>query len=503
MTRSRLCAGGIAIAVFAMIGCGLACYRLVSWSDGLTVRALGAHDALNEGQGRETAVVAEYRLGAAVDLLDRWEAAIGDFQVRPEREALHSFVQGLSLHEASRLLEPTRMIGDADVRTEVRRELLRRLADLNGELAAAIFESWPDEERLSLLAAVVVEGWAKTDPSPAVKWLDQVAEEQVVAALAAVLKDHGLADVRRWVSTLRHDETRLWLCEAIVREWNPTRAADAASLTVETLSGQAAADVLGGIVSDWAGRDGREAARWVSTIPEGTLRTTALVHLTTAWSETDARAAAVLVDSLRSVELPVAAALARQWAAHEPEEAASWVMSFSDETMRGRLVSSLASVWARSDPAAALGFVQQLPYGSPREQALLSAALGWALHDVAAAARWIGLLPEGPTRRYAMEGVSAHWIQVDPGSAITWQRSLPANPDRDAALQASVEGLIAEHPDLAASVASVIEDHEMRHIQAERAVTAWLAVDPQAAREWIVQSALSPGTKRQLLQSTM
>jgi len=494
----------------AKLGIGLALIALVAASIGSRTQGWLTTSATTRQASR---FADDARFHAAMPLVttsDRpipleqhWSAALAKILASGRITELNALAGRATFSETMLMLQWATHVDDRDIRFEVRRALLARLARLNGAAASEFFETLATFERLPALSATIAAEWAASEPAAAVGWFKRRAtngvDAETATALGGALAGQSLEMIRALAGSIEAGEARYALCDAVVQRWKHERALDAANLAIATVSGEACASLLGAVLPEWARSDLVSAVEWAKQLPDGAHKLTALIHLSYPWVEANVSGVAEFAQALPPGNEQFVAVTVDRWAQSDPRAAADWAVRLPDGPVRDRAIASLTNAWTRRDPLAAADFALGLHTGPGRQEAIVSVVSGWAAHDPRAAGNWVENFPTGETRSYGIGNVADTWMRTDPVAAMAWVQRLPAGSDRDTALHASAGCLLELHPDLAATVAAAISDETLRNAQTERAIAAWMAVDRTAAMTWIADSSLSSALKRQFL----
>ncbi|HEY0968374.1 MAG TPA: hypothetical protein VGD88_13365 [Opitutaceae bacterium] len=418
--------------------------------------------------------------------------------------ALIEFAQRANQPEMERLLAETHAIDDRDIRFELRRILLGRLARWDGAAAARFLATLPGPDRLPALTATVAGAWTTKQPAAAIGWIagtaDAGVDAETAAALGQALASQSLATMKTLLASIETEGVRTALSAAVIEQWKHRRPAEAANLALATSPVAASGSLLGAVLPEWAQSDLNAAVDWARRLPNGEQQLIALVHLSQPWAGADVVAAAEFARTLPPGQEQFTAAVLEHWVQRDAAAAAAWASRLPAGATRDRVTASLVSAWARHDPAGATAFSLSLPADAGRQGALVSAVSSWATHDPWAAATWATAFPAGETRSHAIATAADNWMRSDPVAAMTWLQRLPPGVDRDTALAISAGSLGEQHPDLAITLAAAISDETLRAEQADRAASTWLAREPATALSWIAGANLPSALKQRLRQ---
>ena len=238
-------------------------------------------------------------------------------------------------------------------------------------------------------------------------------------------------------------------------------------------------------------------------------------------------ATARLLQNLPANEARLARAeVARTWVERDINGALAHAADLPPGEDRDTLGAAAMEAWSRTDPTAALTWALEQPWTSA-QSGLGQAIYTLAQNDVATAATALSALPPGPAQtgalRYLLDGGSAvnpaltaqtlstlgspefigqhahrvirHYIKHDQTAAITWMRALPAGVARDGAMQNARSDLPAE---TALALTDLVTPGEQRLRYVEHVLTAYHALDQNAAELAIVRLPLTSAEKEQL-----
>lgn len=446
-------------------------------------------------------------LTSNVDVASAWENAMNEADADRRAAGLLKLARQARPSDLPVLLELVERLDEPEFRFELSRVLLAKWGRLDPAAAMAYAQSYQfDPHRALELMAAVLKEWASAAPTSAIAWFATLEASErfrrIYSALAEALTDQSPERIHEMAGPITEETARARLCEAVVERWKESKPAAAAQLIMKLTGGQSASDLLGQVLPHWSRADLKAAVRWAEQLPPNSTRTAALIHLSYAWVEANPAEAATFARDLGADHGPFLAAVIGGWTRQDPKAAATWVQQLPASPTRDSALASLSATWAEQDPSSAFGFALGLPLGGAQQEAVISILSAWAAKDPGTAARWLLTLPEGRPRDYAIENVVYQWAQKDTAAAVTWLQQLPAGSQRDIALNAGAGCLVDEYPDLAAQMAHGISDASLRNRQVERAARAWLGVDREAARAWILQSNLPSSLKRQLLRAS-
>ena len=245
---------------------------------------------------------------------------------------------------------------------------------ISGEAA---FSSSLAMEKVDLYS--VISGWASTDPTSAIAFIDQLPEKLaygpsntletkrldlekgVVAGLADRNRDEATNYVSKLLAEGRSDTSRL----------------------METVANE---------VIRQEGSIG--ASNWAATLKDGPLKGSAMGEIAEGYARTD------------------------------PASAAGWIQEFAAEDYATRAIAEVGKKWAEREPLAAVSWLEKLPEGQGQKAGLNSAFGDWEDRDPIAAGNYLLSMPNSPKRDSAIRGFAEGYAWQDPKTAIAWAQDI-------------------------------------------------------------------------------
>ncbi len=206
-------------------------------------------------------------------------------------------------------------------------------------------------------------------------------------------------------------------------------------------------EITHSIFKTWVTQDPREAAEWVTAMPNSTTAQSFKESVFGQWSQTDpARAAAFLHESAGwqsegSAELY--RSIAASWARQDPEGLLAWSTSLPAEH-RDQVLGISLTATASQDPIIALEHVTSVE--DPAQRSVLEASIGkqWGERDPAAALPWMDVHANASTALHAViKDTAKAWVLSDPQQASQWISQLPSGRSRDHAVAGMVHALVS------------------------------------------------------------
>jgi hypothetical protein len=316
--------------------------------------------------------------------------------------------------------------------------------------------------------------WGQIDPTTALQtaitfrsWAQTVALEAVADGIEPATAGAFITSLRQVSPEVLSSSQKQHLIGKGIVRWAQDDPASAVQ-TLETFSAsEISRETWVQVAESYGARDPAAALEWIQKHGDEETVNATTQGLISGWWQKDPSAAEAYVraNSATVVGQRAASILANRMASSQPEKAAAWAAQLTNPDARAMSELTVAAPWAATDPMAASKWVQTLPV----ENAAMVAgtvAGSWAQNDPAGALQWISSLT-GETRNSAIAGYSATVSPNDPANALSW-------------------------------ALSISNDH-LRNRAVMPIVTNWLARQPEAARQWIEKSDLSPDEKARLL----
>lgn len=239
----------------------------------------------------------------------------------------------------------------------------------------------------------------------------------------------------------------------------------------ESLASQAY--LRAGLVSGLADADPHMAAQFVlgMTTADNELARHMLGIVTGKFLQSEGPvAAAAWADSLPQGEIRSSAMsrIARDYVSNDPAAAAAWAAGYSGEPEGNRVIDQVGSHWAYRDPNAAVEWLESLPPSEGRSEGLNSAFSSWAGRNPEEAGNHINQMPQSTERDHAISGYATRMVYENPSAALAW--------------------------------ADAVSDPAFREQTLIRTGQIYYRRDPNAAREWLANSGLSPESQQRVVE---
>jgi hypothetical protein len=348
-------------------------------------------------------------------------------------------VGGSSVSEIQAALERLKDIADLNERSDVRKALLQRWAELDGRGAFEYVNSMDEGEIKVQAMAVVAAELVHSDP--------QFLAEQTLA--------------------MPSNRSSRELVQDLANSWAQTDAQSALSWADQLPDGLGRKDALATICQQLGKQNPQEVSEQISQLPAGDFRNSLISNL------------------------------AAQWGLSNPTGAVDWANTLPDSE-KALAMSNLVGAWAQHNPTAAGTFAMQLPPGEMQNQAVMSAVVGWANQDPSSAAAWVLQIPDDSLREQGIQEIVGAWTGSDSDGAINWAKGLPEGTTRDVALNDLVASVAYWSPNKAAEIVPLIVDQTKQEQSMEVIMRSWSQTDPASAQNWLAKLNVAEGLKARL-----
>lgn len=335
-------------------------------------------------------------------------------------------------------------------------QLAREVAKLehlpSGERAAEtllLFSRWGEVDPLAAMAQAmaygvageaarceVLKSWSNGDPRAAAEWFARHAGEFSAGQQGRSVSERGAAS------------------SVIARVW--ARQDPEAALA-------------------WAGSQGREAGRAISTV----LGETAV--------ENPALAVRLAERADPSVVRLAQGEIARQWAGRDFPAAERWIRTLPADQQDGAMVKAIASLSIR-DPEHAATQLDSMPEGADRERAVEIVMRHLATEDTGAAERWLDAQTSDTARRAGAISLVSAMAAENPAGARALLNSLEPGAARDGAAAAYIRSSPDGGPEELLELARSLTNDADRGQSIAFVVNRWKQEDNEAAERYIVEN---------------
>jgi hypothetical protein len=489
------------------------------------------------------------------DLLDRIELAARETDPNVERGKLDLILASLTAGNARDLAETIRKRTDLVRKSEVFESLVTAWGRLDPRAAVAYAQSLPETSLRERAITAALTGWAKADLAGLREWkadllptaLKLQANGAVVTEMAETNPEQAF-DMAFSGKVVDHMPDFPAL-QSLFNKWverDPLRAAQRAEGLSHTMWRSIS---LQNVASEWAKRDPQSAAQWLQQLPSDRYDSKFLAPVLQVWARKDAdavygwlaqqpsgkerdrlvreateisrlnrsnpQAALVLAELVTSVEQQdrIIDSAITEWTKQDPNAARQWAEAQTDPGVRSAALLGLVKGIRDADPDTAARLVFQISDETKRQQAADQAVGGLFARDPNAAAQWVSQLTDAAALKGAIPAFAESWMKADASSATEWLfNSVPEGEIRDNTISRLMDRSASAAQEWFASagdeqrqraldwVASV-SDSKRRDRYVSTVATAWVQLDPSAARQWIAgQTNLSSELKERLLK---
>ena len=401
------------------------------------------------------------------------------------------------------------------VRAEVEREWLLsqvRVGEIGG-LFKTIYQ-WPNADTAFGPWSYLLSRWAAQDPKGALASVKTLTPDDTGRGLQLVLSRWVRADPQAAFAYLKSSEDVFLRTSGLRAAVDTLATSDpkGALAWLDVIDPGQRGNLLGEIVSSWAGQDGAAAVDWIQNqvLPED-VRDALLRRCTLIWSRNDPQKTIEY-----ALDLPQSAIgnheladMFKEFAMRNPQAATDHFSSLppgrqspevAEEVAHGMVLGKGMANALNSQEAVA--WAERFPAGELRDAALAGMVKYGAANDIEFALSIVPRLPEGAIRARAVGFLADLWGRKDAPKTAEWLNTLPPSPSRDEGLIHFGLSITASDAQLAARWLATIQDSEKRERYSGEAFVKWRAQDPQGAEAWLRgSSAFSEQLKAKLLKA--
>ena len=401
------------------------------------------------------------------------------------------------------------------VRAEVEREWLLCQVPVGeiGSLSDRIYQ-WPNADTAFGPWSHLLRRWAARDPKGALSFVKTLPPDDTGRGLELVLSKWVGADPQAAFAYLESSEDGFLRTSGLRAAVHTLATSDpkGALARLDAIDPAQRGNLLGEIVSSWAGQDGAAAVDWIQdqVTPEDA-RDALLRRATLIWSRNDPqKTIEYALDLPRSAignhEL---ADMFKELAMRNPQAATDCFSSLPLERQSPEVAKEVAHGMALGkgmdhtlDPQEAVAWAERFPAGELRDASLAGMVKYGAANDIEFALSIVPRLPEGSIRAEAVVYLADLWGRKDAPKTAEWLSTLTPSPSRDGAIIQFGLSLTADDARLAARWLATIQDTGKRDRYFGEAFMKWRAQDPQGAEAWLGESsAFSDQVKAKLLKA--
>lgn len=253
------------------------------------------------------------------------------------------------------------------------------------------------------------------------------------------------------------------------------------------------------IASEWAKQDPQSALAWASAL-NGRDKTQAMTSVIREVAMTDPKKAAELAATMDPAERGDAyASIAQRWGAGNFAEGESWVRSLPAD-QQAAAMSSLISGLSQDNPQLALSKIEAMTEGDEKNRAMRTTLENLAKLDPAAAIAALSK-QDAQLQEQTIDDIIPTWAAKDNAAVVTYINGLAAGDVRDSAVASYVMNDRQSEPASLMSMAETIQDERDRDRTLGIASMKWMREDPDAAKNYIQNSASIPDNMKERLMS--
>lgn len=338
----------------------------------------------------------------------------------------------------------------------------------------------------------------------ALRALERKPESSTLALQARVTDNtrEGNADddLARRLRQLRRSQTGTALASGLLTALTALAQHDPARAVREAIAlsdAEGRAEALHECLPLWLARDA-EAARAYLLSQIGALPLELAEALTRDAAAHDPQLGLALAQQLHVGARPRAVhEVFVQWAGSNPKAAAEAAEQLLPADGQVRIIGEVARIWGEQTPDAAQRWAAALPSQALRREAMLPIVDSWAAKDPQSAAQALEVLADEGYKQRLVDRLASRWAERDPAAARGFIDKLSPPALREAGATALLGSLLERDPARAASWALELGGDAHSDV-VEKTLTAWVARDPHAARDWVAQQSDHHG-HRQLL----
>ena len=334
--------------------------------------------------------------------------------------------------------------------------MMRHWAEKQPLQALEACQQIPEGERRALAYSAALAGWASVAPSEAATW--------TLENLSGIYRRTAIARIGKvWAST------------------EPRKAAN------WTLTNTAEIDLLfslSEVLDTWADTSGRDAAEWTLKLPAGKLRDLALSKAMFTWADYFPQTASEWLVS-HPEDLWLMPRVAARWGQHDPATASAWLDKNVSAAVAQESRQAMVLEWAEYNPRVAFEWAASSLQGTSREMAFAAVFGQWASEYPLEAQLAALKLTDEAERDNALASVFAAWCGQNLEAFTAWLKQQKPGIEKDIGIEQLAEVLISSNP--AAVLSEILTMQDPARLQ--RALTLhyqdWKLTEPQEAAAWL------------------
>lgn len=262
---------------------------------------------------------------------------------------------------------------------------------------------------------------------------------------------------------------------------------------------------VGVVASDWAARGGGiEASRFLRDEGELSVRDTAFGEMVKGWVRSGDNASvteflselpnsdgrdALIQNVVLAILLKDGVEGVVEWADAIPEDA-------PENLKKVAFRRALRAVSNRDAPRAARWqAAHRHAEDTYARNTITIVATEWVEQDPQAAVEWLATRSDSRDHRWAMGRTMDRWTRVDPPAATRWLRSQKLTEELDPMTAAWARVIARSNPAQASKLVPHVQDEGLRERLVLYVGSAWKALDPEAAEEWVDSLDVSADTR--------
>lgn len=239
---------------------------------------------------------------------------------------------------------------DVEVRSQLVSDIVHRIARSDPSAAVAFLDQIQDKRQRLDASRQLASTWIRRDPEAATDWIlsqDQAAVGPMLQSASFQLVRH---DVDKAIQLLpkMDPSDRVALRQQIAERLATNRSPSDAQAFVRQFEGQPGYDQLqASVIAGVAKSDVFSAKQLADQLSSGAARDRAYMEIIIQQAQTD------------------------------PVQAIGWLNSVGSDHMRGAAAGQLVTRWYASDPSAAVNWVSNLPGGALKDDAIMHMSTRW------------------------------------------------------------------------------------------------------------------------------
>jgi hypothetical protein len=281
------------------------------------------------------------------------------------------------------------------------------LAEISLEHSLKMASNLPTGQIKRLAYVQIVRAWSAKDPAIATDWslqnLTAATRRDAVTQAAAVWAAQNPKSAAQWVVQKKgHPGEVALIVQEIALVWAQSAPTECAAWCESLPPGALQDQAMGAMVSEWATRAPKDAAKWTQSSDHQWL----FPRVAHSWAQIAPLEAAEWI--AREMAFIGLDSVVLTWADEAPEECLDWcLVKLPDRA--NELAEQVMRIWGNDAPEEAFKWIvnepnTQLAVTAAREA--ISAWVGDSKTELADIGTWIGRLPQGPVRDVCYEQLS-------------------------------------------------------------------------------------------------